>query len=147
MEKIISDEDKQILKNCWVMTTDHTLDEENIKLKQAIQNVLENTMTSREKSEWGYEYFIKHKQYKDDLEYNKQLLRKWAQVLKGNGNANYDYAYAIERVLRELESYRHKCRRHTGTKLKNLLVLNKNRKKVRILKSNKQTQYNKPFRR
>ena len=98
----ITSEDKEILKNCWVMTTEHTLDAENIKLKKAITNVLNKTMTSRERSEWGYEYYLKHKQYNDDLEFNKNLLRKWAEVLKGSGNANYNYAYAIERVLQEL---------------------------------------------
>ena len=103
MDNIISEEDKNTLKNCWVMTTNHELDEGNIKLKKAITNVLDKTMTSREKSLWGYEYFIKHKQYKDDLEFNKNLLRRWAENLKGSGNANYDYAYAIERILRELE--------------------------------------------
>lgn len=104
MEKIISDEDKNTLKNCWVMTTEHTLDEENIKLKKAITNVLNSTMTSREKSLWGYEYFIEHKQYNDDLDVNKDLLKNWAEILKGSGNANYRYVYAIERVLRELEA-------------------------------------------
>lgn len=99
----ISKESKETLKKCWVINTDHTLDEENIKLKKAITEVLEKTMTSRERSEWGYEYFIEHKQYNDDLEDNKELLRKWAEILKGSGNANYAYAYAIERVLRELE--------------------------------------------
>lgn len=99
----ISKETKQILQNCWVMTTNNELDNENIKLKEAITEVLEKTMTSREISEWGYEYFIEHKQYNDDLDFNKNLLRKWAEVLKGSGNANYDYAYAIYRVLEELE--------------------------------------------
>ena len=33
-------EDKEILRNSWVMTTDHVLDEENKKLKLAISNVL-----------------------------------------------------------------------------------------------------------
>ena len=41
----ITKETKEILKNCWVMTTDHTLDEENIKLKEAITEVLNDTMT------------------------------------------------------------------------------------------------------
>lgn len=101
----ISKESKETLKKCWVITTDHALDEENIKLKKAITEVLEKTMTSRERSEWGYQYFIEHKQYNDNLEDNKELLRKWAEILKGSGNANYDYAYAyaIERVLKELE--------------------------------------------
>ncbi len=44
----ITKETKEILKNCWVMTTDHTLDEENIKLKEAITEVLNETMTSEE---------------------------------------------------------------------------------------------------
>ena len=30
----ISKESKETLKKCWVVTTDHTLDEENIKLKK-----------------------------------------------------------------------------------------------------------------
>jgi len=55
----ITKETKEILKNCWVMTTDHTLDEENIKLKEAITEVLNESMTSEERSRWGYEYFIK----------------------------------------------------------------------------------------
>lgn len=42
-------EDKEILKNCWVMTTDHTLDEEDCKLKNAITNVLNEMMTPEEK--------------------------------------------------------------------------------------------------
>lgn len=42
-------EDKEILKRCWVMTTAHTLDEENIKLKKAITNVLNEMMTPEEK--------------------------------------------------------------------------------------------------
>lgn len=99
----MTNEDKETLKRCWVMTTDHTLDEENIKLKKAITNVLDEMMTPREKSRWGYEYFIKHKQYNDDLEYNKNLLEEWAENLKGRGNANYRYVYAIERVLKELD--------------------------------------------
>lgn len=99
----ISKESKEILKKCWVINTDHTLDEENLKLKNAITEVLKKTMTSRERSEWGYQYFIEHKQYKDGLEYNKKLLKVWAEVLKGSGNANYDYAYAIERLLKELD--------------------------------------------
>lgn len=73
----ITKETKEILKNCWVMTTDHTLDEENIKLKEAITEVLNETMTSEERSRWGYEYFIKNKQYNDDLERNKNLLKEW----------------------------------------------------------------------
>ena len=56
----ITKETKEILKNCWVMTTDHTLDEENIKLKEAISEVLNESMTSEERSRWGYEYFIKN---------------------------------------------------------------------------------------
>lgn len=59
------------------MTTDHTLDEENIKLKEAITEVLNESMTSEERSRWGYEYFIKNKQYNDDLERNKNLLKEW----------------------------------------------------------------------
>lgn len=99
----ITKETKEILKNCWVMTTDHTLDEENIKLKEAITEVLNESMTSEERSRWGYEYFIKNKQYNDDLERNKNLLKEWSHTLKGMGNRNYIYAYAIDRVLRELE--------------------------------------------
>ena len=98
----ISQESKEVLKRCWVMTTENTLDDENIKLKKAINEILDKTMTRSEKSLWGYEYYIKHKQYNDDLEYNKKLLKDWANNLKKMGNANYPYAYAIERVLREL---------------------------------------------
>lgn len=43
-------EDKEVLKNCWVMTTDHVLDEENKKLKNVIEKVLEENMTAEEKS-------------------------------------------------------------------------------------------------
>lgn len=96
-------EDKEILKNCWVMTTDHTLDEEDCKLKNAITNVLNEMMTPEEKSRWGYEYFIKNKSYNDDLEHNKKLLKEWSHILKGLGNRNYSYAYAIDRVLSELD--------------------------------------------
>lgn len=98
----ISKESKETLKKCWVINTDHTLDEEDIKLKKAITEVLEKTMTSTERSLWGYEYYIEHKQYNDDLECNKKLLRDWANILKGSGSANWSYAYAIERVLQEL---------------------------------------------
>jgi len=99
----ISQKSKETLKKCWVITTDHDLDEENIKLKEAINEVLEKTMTSREKSEWGYEYYIENKQYHEDLEFNKELLRKWSETLKGCGSANWSYAYAIDKVLKELE--------------------------------------------
>lgn len=34
------EEEIKVLKNCWVMTTDHVLDEGNIALKLAIKNVL-----------------------------------------------------------------------------------------------------------
>ena len=97
-------EDKEILKNCYVMTTDHTLDEENCKLKEAITNVLNEIMTPEEKSRWGYECFIKDKLYNDDLEHNKKLLKDWSHILKGMGNRNYTYAYAIDRILSELEN-------------------------------------------
>lgn len=99
----ISKESKETLKKCWVITTDHALDEENIKLKKAITEVLEKTMTSTERSLWGYEYYIEHKQYNDDLEHNKKLLRDWSNILKGSGSANWSYAYAIDRILREVE--------------------------------------------
>ena len=95
-------EDKEILKNSWVMTTDHVLDEENKKLKQAISNVLNEIMTPEEKSRCGYELYLERKQYNDDLEYNKEFLKDWAEILKGMGNRNYPYIHAIERVLREL---------------------------------------------
>lgn len=97
-------EDKEVLKNCWVMTTDHDLDEENRKLKNAIENVLNEMMTPEEKSRWGYEYFIKNKLYNEDLEHNTKLLKEWSHILKGMGNRNYTYAYAIDRVLSELEN-------------------------------------------
>ena len=101
MNKIeLSKESKEILKKTYVMTTDHTLD---VKLRKAIEEVLDKTMTSSEKSLWGYEYYIEHKQYNDDLETNKNILRGWANNLKKMGNANFPYVYAIERVLRELD--------------------------------------------
>lgn len=99
----ISKETKQILQNCWVMTTTHELDDENKALKEAITEILDKTMTSKEKSEYWYKYYIEHKQYNDGLEYNKELLKDWSNVLKGMGNRNYPYCYAIDRVLAELE--------------------------------------------
>lgn len=99
----ISKEIKQILQNCWVMTTNNELDNENIKLKEAITEILDKTMTAKEKSEYWYKYYIEHKQYNDDLEYNKELLKDWSNILKGMGNRNYPYCYAIDRVLAELE--------------------------------------------
>ena len=32
-------EDKEILKNCWIMTTTQRLDNENMKLKSVIEKV------------------------------------------------------------------------------------------------------------
>lgn len=96
-------EDKEVLKNCWVMTTNHALDEENMKLKNVIEKVLEENMTAEEKSRWGYEYFLEHKQYNDDLKFNIDLLKFWSEQLKGRGNANYKYAYAIDRIIKEIE--------------------------------------------
>lgn len=99
----ISQETKNILQNCWAMTTNHELDNENRKLKEAITEILDKTMTSTEKSEYWYKYYIEHKQYNDDLEYNKKLLKDWSNILKGMGNRNYPYCYAIDRILAELE--------------------------------------------
>lgn len=99
----ISEEDKEVLKNCYVITTDHALDDENMKLRRAINNILDNCMTPKEKSLWGYEHYLKHKQYNDDLDWNIDLLINWAKALKGMGNANYPYVYAIERVVREIK--------------------------------------------
>lgn len=42
----ISKETKNTLQNCWVMTTNHELDNENRKLKEAITEILDKTMTS-----------------------------------------------------------------------------------------------------
>lgn len=98
----MTNEDKETLKNCWVMTTNHELDDENKKLKTAITNVLKEIMTPEELSRWNYEYFIQHKQYISDLNYNIILLKDWSYILKGQGNVNYKYAYAIDRVLEEL---------------------------------------------
>lgn len=36
----ISQETKNTLQNCWVMTTNHELDNENRKLKEAITEIL-----------------------------------------------------------------------------------------------------------
>lgn len=95
--------EKEILKNCWVMTTTHELDDENKKLKSVIEKVLNENMTSEEKSRWGYEYYIEHHQYNDDLERNIKFLADWAETLKGMGNRNYPYIYAINRILDELK--------------------------------------------
>lgn len=99
----ISKETKNILQNCWVMTTTQKLDDENKKLKEAITEILDKTMTPAEKSEYWYNYYIEHNQYNDDLEYNKKLLKDWSNILKGMGNRNYPYCYAIDRILAELE--------------------------------------------
>ncbi len=40
MEEMTEQEALYILRNCYVMKTGHTLDEENIKLKQAIKEIL-----------------------------------------------------------------------------------------------------------
>lgn len=40
MEEMTEQEALYILRNCYVMKTEHTLDEENIKLKQAIKKML-----------------------------------------------------------------------------------------------------------
>lgn len=101
-DKEISEETKRTLQNCWVMTTNSKLDENNVKLKKAIEEVLDKTMTSREKSEYWYRKYIERKQYNDDLEYNKILLKDWSDILKGMGNRNYPYCYAIDRILKEL---------------------------------------------
>lgn len=101
--EVISEETKRTLQNCWVMNTNSKLDKNNLKLKEAIEEVLGKTMTSREKSEYWYKQYIKQKQYNDDLEYNKTLLKDWSNILKGMGNRNYPYCYAIDRVLTELE--------------------------------------------
>lgn len=85
------------------MITEHTLDEENIKLKEVITKVLDENMTSQEKSMWGYEYALKHKQFNDDLDYNIRLLKEWGEHLKQMGNANHRYAYAIDRLIREVK--------------------------------------------
>lgn len=101
--EVISEETKRTLQNCWVMNTNSKLDKNNLKLKEAIEEVLGKTMTSREKSEYWYKQYIKQKQYNDDLEYNKTLLKDWSNILKGMGNRNYPYCYAIDRILEELE--------------------------------------------
>lgn len=95
-------EDKETLKKCWVMTTNHDLNNENKKLKTAITNVLKELMTPEEISRWEYEHFIQHKQNNSDLNYNITLLKDWSNILKGQGNINYKYAYAIDRILEEL---------------------------------------------
>ena len=68
-----------------------------------ITEILDKIMTSTEKSEYWYKYYIEHKQYNDDLEYNKKILKDWSNILKGMGNRNYPYCYAIDRILTELE--------------------------------------------
>lgn len=94
---------KDILKNAWVMTTSHELDEENQKLKEAITEVLCKTMTRQEYSRYWYDYYIEHKQYNKDLDYNREKLKDWAENLKEMGNANYHYAYALDRVNEEID--------------------------------------------
>ncbi|MBR3697587.1 MAG: hypothetical protein IKM97_04945 [Clostridia bacterium] len=96
-------EDKEILKNCWIMTTTQRLDNENMKLKSVIEKVLNENMTSEEKSRWGYEYYIENHLYNEDLDHNIKFLADWAEILKGMGNRNYPYVYAIDRVLKELK--------------------------------------------
>ena len=54
----ISKETKNTLQNCWVMITDSNLDENNLKLRKAITEILDKTMTSTEKSEYWYKYYI-----------------------------------------------------------------------------------------
>ena len=45
----ISKETKNTLQNCWVMTTNHELDNENRKLKEAITEILDKIISDIEK--------------------------------------------------------------------------------------------------
>ena len=94
---------KDVLKNAWVMKTNNILSSEEEKLKEAITEVLCKTMTRQEYSRYWYDYYIEHKEYNEDLEYNREKLKGWANNLKEMGNANYNYAYALDRVNEEID--------------------------------------------
>lgn len=51
----ISKETKNTLQNCWVMTTNHELDNENRKLKEAITEILGNEFDNPDLLEKGAE--------------------------------------------------------------------------------------------
>lgn len=100
----MTNEDKEVIRNCYVMKTDHPLDKENQRLKAVLETVLEENMTSEEKSRWAYDYYLENHKYNSNIRHNITLLKDWAEHLKGMGNMNYPYVYAIERVLQELEN-------------------------------------------
>ncbi len=94
MEEMTEQEALYILRNCYVMTTEHTLDEENIKLKQAIKKILKINKKRNQRN-------------KELREQNKKIKIKSQQAYAKANNYLYfndsaDYEVALWEVIRSL---------------------------------------------
>lgn len=65
MEEMTEQEALYILRNCYVMKTDHTLDEENIRLKKAIKKILK---INKKRNQRNNDLRKKNKELKKKLE-------------------------------------------------------------------------------
>ena len=94
MEEMTEQEALYILRNCYVMKTEHTLDEENAKLKQAIKKILK---TNKHRNNRNKELREKNKKLKIKL---KQAYIEANNYLYFNDSA--DYEVALWEVIRSL---------------------------------------------
>ena len=102
------EENIKILENCWVMTTDHVLDEGNQALKLAIKNLIKGYRKLEEEFKREKSWRIRVEQENEDIchEVNTKYVRKSIAVPK----------YEIEQLKKENEINIDKMRpyRHQG---------------------------------
>lgn len=75
----MNEEDLEILKKCWVMTTDHVLDENNSKLKKVITKILNK---ESEKNIINYEAEYEKKLYQQRKEIEHEWQSKFQNELE-----------------------------------------------------------------
>lgn len=68
------EEDIKVLKKCWVMTTDHVLDDENKKLKNAIEHLLEEYQEQSEENYKMSEWLVEKQKKIEELEKMVDLM-------------------------------------------------------------------------
>lgn len=98
MEEMTEQEALYILRKCYVMTTNHCLDEENIKLKQAIKKILK---INKKRNQRNNELRKKNKQLKAKLD---EMIEEYEYNARINVNNFCDEEIRKDKCIQDCKS-------------------------------------------
>lgn len=100
----------KILKNCWAMNTNHVLDEQNKKLKQAIETLLETNSDLHKSVDQIYSDYqdvgLKMFQYSETLDKVKEFLNEKIHYKVSHKQGDELKNILMKEIVRQLNMYR-----------------------------------------